>query len=215
MAGKERCNQKTNKQEKGGKRVLFRPDRASRGCLDGPHTVQVVLIWSWVTRGQDATRRLILNGAPTLGWKFKKRKSKKKKKHIVELIYLTSKKLHPPTCSKHASHQFPVIVINYWHSSCMLQWDKLHRLVCKLNEEKQLSTLNMCIFASVKAICDLTLLPLKAHSLWPVFSETCKKKMVWLIKKRHIKVYFRYDFFKIIECNWVSQRCVYSCGIRR
>lgn len=53
----------------GKQRVLFRPDSASRGSLNGPHTMQVVLIWSWVARGQDTTRRLILNGAPTLRWK--------------------------------------------------------------------------------------------------------------------------------------------------
>lgn len=45
---------------------LFRPDSASRGGLNGPNAVQVVLIWSGVARRQDTTRRLILDGAPTL-----------------------------------------------------------------------------------------------------------------------------------------------------
>lgn len=49
--------------------MLFRPDRASRGSLNGPHAVQVVLIWSWVAWRQDTTRGLILDGAPTLRWK--------------------------------------------------------------------------------------------------------------------------------------------------
>ena len=52
--------------KKKGNRVLFRPDCAPWGGLYGPHTVQVVLVWSWVARGQDTSRRLVLDGAPTL-----------------------------------------------------------------------------------------------------------------------------------------------------
>lgn len=54
---------------------MFRPDSASRGSLDSPHTVQVVLIWSRVAWRQDTTRRLILDGAPTLSWREERRQT--------------------------------------------------------------------------------------------------------------------------------------------
>lgn len=43
-----------------------RPYSASRGGLDGPHAVQVMLVWSRVAWRQDTTRRLILDGAAAL-----------------------------------------------------------------------------------------------------------------------------------------------------
>lgn len=54
---------------------MFRPDGASRGSLDSPHTVQVVLVWSRVARRQDTTRRLVLDGAPTLSWREERRQT--------------------------------------------------------------------------------------------------------------------------------------------
>lgn len=70
--GLKECLEKNNvirkliSTEIGKQRVLLRPDGASRGSLNGPHAVQVVLIWSWVAWGQNTTRRLILDGTPTL-----------------------------------------------------------------------------------------------------------------------------------------------------
>lgn len=47
--------------------MFLSPDSAPRGRLDGPHAVQVVLVWSWIARRQDSTGGFILEVATTLG----------------------------------------------------------------------------------------------------------------------------------------------------
>lgn len=79
--GKNNVIRKTRKEQKGKQETWFRPDSASRGGFNAPHAVQVVLVWSRVARGQNATRRLIPDGASTLRWKTENKQNKLAQAH--------------------------------------------------------------------------------------------------------------------------------------
>ncbi len=65
---KQDRDEETDGEEEGNGRVDNPPDGASKCRLNGPDTVQVVLIGRWVTRRQNPAHWLIFNRSSTLGW---------------------------------------------------------------------------------------------------------------------------------------------------